>query len=129
MTAYDGPALPGSAPPPSLLTFCRGGPVPPITSSGPDLLLVLRTSPHSSPTLPPYQGGAAGYQLDVKVVLVDLETELVVPRDPGTGGPECKFSFTSTMEREGNISSLLHHLPANQTCSWQFQALPGEVVW
>ena len=42
LTAYDGPGVPGGLPPVPLIRLCRGGPVPEIVSSGPDLLLVFR---------------------------------------------------------------------------------------
>ena len=42
LTAYDGPGVPGAEPPVTLVRLCRGGPVPQIVSSGPDLLLVFR---------------------------------------------------------------------------------------
>ena len=33
---------PGAPPPPPLILFCRGATVPPIVSSGPDMLLLFR---------------------------------------------------------------------------------------
>ena len=44
LTAYDGPGVPSGSPPVPLVRLCRGGPVPEIVSSGPDLLLVFRNS-------------------------------------------------------------------------------------
>ena len=52
VTLYDGPPpLPGGVRPPApLLQFCRGGSLPLVVSSGPDLLAVMRTSPFAPPT-------------------------------------------------------------------------------
>ena len=52
VTLYDGPGpLAGVAHPPAvLLQFCRGGSVPLVVSSGPDMLVVMRSSPFAPPT-------------------------------------------------------------------------------
>jgi hypothetical protein len=51
-TLYDGPMplLPDSTLPPALLQFCRGGILPLVVSSGPDMLVVTRSSPFAPPT-------------------------------------------------------------------------------
>ncbi len=50
VTLYDGLGLPGAPAPPPLLHFCRGGAMPLVVSSGPDLLVVMRSSPFAPPT-------------------------------------------------------------------------------
>jgi len=127
VTAYDGPGLPGTAPPSPLIVFCRGGVVPQIVSSGPDMLVVFRTSPFSVPKVSPYS--LNGFELEVDIKFVDIESESYVPKDRTTGAPECQFSFSSVARQSGVVESIHHGLASNQTCTWQFQALPGEVVW
>ena len=65
VTVWDGPGLPGAARPAKLLSFCRGGAVPAITTSGPDLLLQFSSSPHAAPASSPY--AVTGFQLEIKI--------------------------------------------------------------
>ena len=119
VTAYDGPGLPGVAPPSPLLVFCRGGRVPQIVSSGPDMLIVFRTSPFSVPKVSPYS--LNGFELEVDIKFVDIESESYVPKDRTTGAPDCQFSFSSVVRQSGVIKNIEHGLASNQTCRWQFQ--------
>ena len=119
MTAYDGPGLPGTAPPSPLIVFCRGGVVPQIVSSGPDMLVVFRTLPFSVPKVSPYS--LNGFELEMDIKFVDIESESYVPKDRTTGAPECQFSFSSVGRQAGIVESIRHGLASNQTCTWQFQ--------
>lgn len=121
VTAYDGPGLPGTAPPSPLIVFCRGGVVPHIVSSGPDMLVVFRTSPFSVPKVSPYS--LNGFELEVDIKFVDIESESYVPKDRTTGAPECQFSFSSVARQSGIVESIHHGLASNQTCTWQFQVI------
>ena len=78
VTAYDGPGLPGTAPHSPLIVFCHGGVVPQIVSSGPDMLVVFRTSPFSVPKVSPYS--LTQFELKVDIKFVDIESESYVPR-------------------------------------------------
>ena len=121
VTAYDGPGLPGTVLPSPLIVFCRGGVVPQIVSSGPDMLIVFRTSPFSVPKVSPFS--LNGFELEVDIKFVDKESESYVPKDSITGTPECQFTFSSVARQAGEVRSVQHGLPDNTTCSWQFQVL------
>ena len=75
VTAYDGPGLPGTVLPSPLIVFCRGGVVPQIVSSGPDMLIVFRTSPFSVPKVSPFS--LNGFELEVDIKFVDKESEVM----------------------------------------------------
>jgi len=65
----------------------------------------------------------------VEIDFVDSESGRFSPRDRLSGDLDCRFTFTSVARRSGTVQSLQHGLAANSSCSWKFQALPGEVVW
>ena len=119
LTAYDGPGVPGAEPPVSLVRLCRGGPVPQIVSSGPDLLLVFRTAPFAQPRSSPY--GVTGFELEVEIKFVRSDSNTVMPRDKTTGLADCRFSLSSVRRQAGTVRSISHGLARNQTCTWEFQ--------
>ena len=86
--------LPGPAPPSPQIVFYRGGVVPQIVSSGPDMPVFFRTSPFLAPKVSPYS--LNGFELEVDIKFVDTESESYVPKDRTTGAPECPFSFSSS---------------------------------
>ena len=69
--------------PPSLIRLCRGGKVPKVISSGPDMLVVFHSSPFSTPSSSPFS--MSGFELDVNIEFVDINVGGVVPRDKTTG--------------------------------------------
>ena len=107
----------GAPPPPPLVLFCRGASVPPIVSSGPDMLLLFRSSPFASPRGSPF--GIHGFELEVflghflkanlpfaqnhlhqvEIDFVDLESGRFSPRERVSGSPDCRFTFTSVSRR------------------------------
>lgn len=74
ITIHDGT----STSDPVLLVVCGGGHLPPVTSSGGELLLVFRATPFGNPlesrVSPPYPESLRGFELDVDVIAVDSET-------------------------------------------------------
>ena len=91
-----------------------------VTSSGPDMLVVFSSAAYASPSASPFS--LAGFQLEVSVRFVDVgDTGAVVPRDGSTGEADCRFSFSSVVRGRGVVTSIQHSLPANTSCSWQFQ--------
>ena len=71
--------LPGPAPPSPLIVFYRGGVVPQIVSSGPDMPVFFRTSPFLAPKVSPYS--LNGFELVVDIKFDEIESESYVPKD------------------------------------------------
>ena len=95
VTIVDGSGSPGSGlvqTDPQLIKFCRGGQVPPVTSSGPDLFLLFHTSPFSVPRSSPLS--STGFLLDVTIKFVDAGGGAVMPRDKATGKGRVTLSGT-----------------------------------
>ena len=84
------------------------------------MLVVFSSAASASPSASPFS--LAGFQLEVSVKFVDAGVGgSVIPRDGGTEDRDCRFSFSSVVRGRGVVTSLQHSLPANTSCSWQFQ--------
>ena len=86
------------------------------------MLVVFSSAASASPSASPFS--LAGFQLEVSVRFVEAGAGgAVIPRDGSTGAParDCRFSFSSAVRGRGVVTSLQHSLPANTSCSWQFQ--------
>lgn len=120
---------------PVLLKACKGGSLSPVTASGPNLLLLFHASPYDFPFQDSPRRRVFGFQLDVKIKLVDRESTAYVRR---ADSPEsamfpspnsCHWTISSRGQRSGYVQAPVHSLLANTTCIWRMMAGPTEVVW
>ncbi|XP_044729645.1 uncharacterized protein LOC123292996 [Chrysoperla carnea] len=120
LTFYDGP----NSDDPVLVRLCGGDSVPDIVSSGPDMLLEFHTSPYDNPFHPVPLSYLPGFELEVQVVFVDLDSQSYV-REKG----RCEFLVTTFHSSSGTLANPRHSLPPNTTCKYHFQGRPNEIVW
>lgn len=121
VTVYDGKKTSD----PVLIRFCRGNAIPNIVSSGPDMLVVLDTSPFGSPIMA--TDSANGMELEVSIKFVEQNSLHYAQNSRA-----CKFDIVSNGDgnnKAGYVSNVLHGLSANTTCRYRFQARPTELVW
>ena len=125
VTVYDGKRNTD----PELIRFCRGTAIPDIVSSGPDMLVVLDTSPFGSPIMAP--DSANGMELEVSIKFVEQNS-----LHYAQNSRQCKFDIVSSEnsggkqgDKVGYVSNVLHGLAANTTCVYRFLARPTELVW
>ena len=84
------------------------------------MLVVFSTAASAQPSVSPFS--LAGFRLEVSIkFLEDGDPGAVMPRDQTTGAAACRFSYSSVVRGRGVVTSLRHSLPANTSCSWQFQ--------
>jgi hypothetical protein len=120
VTVYDG----SSASDAPLISFCRGSAIPPVTSSGRDVLVVFESSPFAPPEMA--ANSANGFELDVAVKFVP-DDSMRFAKNPR----QCRFQINSFDDdgSQGIVSNVAHALAANTTCRYDFVGRPGEVVW
>ncbi|XP_018009524.2 uncharacterized protein LOC108667054 [Hyalella azteca] len=120
---------------PVLLKACKGGALSPVTASGPNLLLLFHASPFDFPFQDSPRRRVFGFQLDVKIKLVDRDSTAYVRR---IDTPEsalfpssnaCQWHISSRGQRSGYVQAPVHSLLANTTCIWKMAAETSEVVW
>lgn len=118
ITIYDG----ASTSSPILARFCDG-PLPEVTSSGPDVTIEFRSSPHDTV----YAGSAAieGFELNVRISQVG---SAIVSADspplPGTAVSDmgkCQWNVTSSGLSRGVLTSPHQTWPLNTLCHFRFQ--------
>ncbi|XP_066984149.1 LOW QUALITY PROTEIN: uncharacterized protein [Macrobrachium rosenbergii] len=110
---------------PVLAKFCKGGAIlSSITASGPDLLLLFHTSPYDFPFQDSPRRRTYGFELDVAVEFVDVESTAYVRKDN-----ECHYEVSSQSQRSGYVQAPAHSLLANTTCKWTLKANRREIVW
>ena len=124
---------------PVLLKACKGSSLSPITASGPSLLLLFHASPYDFPFQDSPRRKVYGFQLDVEVVFVNVESTSYIPRNftsPGYRSPNSiaqnlvhPWEIRSHGQSSGYLQAPMHSLLANTTCIWRLAALPGEIVW
>ena len=131
---------------PVLLKACKGSSLSPITASGPTILLLFHASPYDFPFQDYPRRKVFGFQLDVEVIFVDVESTSYVARNstlrippstslsnrsPIQGLPfACAWEIHSHGQQgSGYIQAPAHSLLPNTTCLWRLSAAPGEVVW
>ena len=112
---YDG----NSTKSPVLVTFCRGGRLPDITSSRSSLLIEFTTSPYDSPTHEFPWKFVSGFELVARTVLIDKKQI----------GNACNQIISPQVNSTGWISNPIHSIPPNTSCSWGFKAPPGYMIW
>ncbi|KAK6645496.1 hypothetical protein RUM43_001773 [Polyplax serrata] len=130
---YDG----SSTDDPVLVKFCGGDWLPRVTSRGPEMLVVFRSTPFSVP----FQSSVnskypfRGFELDVDVLFADSDS-----LDFSKETRKCDFWVNASSSdgdemvlrskgRMGTIVSPRHTLPPNTTCTWHFRGTPGDLVW
>ncbi|CAG7667441.1 unnamed protein product [Allacma fusca] len=138
---YDGTSIND----PILLKLCGGTYIPPITSSGPAILVAFHSTAFGNPLDPkpaaPFPSPLRGFELDVGVVIVDSESA------DYNNQHNCSFIFISSLEEEhlgfhaqekggnwitgksGTVSSPRHTIPLNTTCRYEFRGSKHEAIW
>ena len=120
---------------PVLIKACKGGSLSPITASGPNLLLLFHASPYDFPFQDSPRRRVFGFQLDIKIKLVDRESTAYVRRDDSPesamfpSSSSCQWELSSRGQRSGYVQAPVHSLLANTTCIWKMLAGVDEVVW
>ncbi|XP_023245577.1 uncharacterized protein LOC106637106 [Copidosoma floridanum] len=110
VTIYDG----YNTMEPVILKFCGGGePLPEVTSSGKDLLVVFTTSPYGTFLHPSPPHSLHGFQLDVQVKFVDSNSTTY------TRSKRCEFWLRGNTG--GLLTSPRHSLPRNSTCLYHLR--------
>ncbi|XP_034252520.1 uncharacterized protein LOC117652003 [Thrips palmi] len=114
VTVYDGYTTRD----PVLLRFCGGGePVPPVTSSGPELLVEFSTSAFGCLEQPGPLQPLHGFQLEVQVQFVDARSPQY------SKGKRCELWVRGA--GRGLLESPRHSLPRNATCLFHLQGPPA----
>lgn len=126
---------------PVLLKACKGGALSPITSSGPDMLILFHVSPYDFPFQDSPRRRIFGFQLDVEVLMVGRESTAYVrlnnkspqsalyPSVPASAPYSCQWEISSRGQRSGYVQAPAHSILQNTTCMWRLIAGPSEIVW
>ncbi|KAK7085285.1 hypothetical protein SK128_027934 [Halocaridina rubra] len=110
---------------PVLAQICKGGaPLSAITASGPDLLLLFHASPFDFPFQDSPRRLTFGFELDIEVEFVDIESTAYVRKGSG-----CEYYVSSQGQRSGYMQAAAHSLLPNTTCKWVLKASSLEIVW
>ncbi|XP_037073714.1 uncharacterized protein LOC119094908 [Pollicipes pollicipes] len=128
VTVYDG--MTKSAP--KLLKFCGGGALPPLVSSGPNMIVEFRTSAFDRLSQPALSRDKLkhptsyipGFELDVSVRFVNISERTRFVDRSG-----CRYVFTSTISPVGLIGSPAHSLPSNTSCTYTLLGRSHERLW
>jgi len=126
---------------PVLLKACKGGQLSEITASGPDIMLYFHVSPYDFPFQDSPRRKIYGFQFDVEVLFVDIESTAYI-RKPSSipvlppmiaeeinTHPPCNWEMRSSARRSGYVQAPKHSLLPNTTCTWKLIGGIGEVVW
>ena len=105
-----------------LLRFCGGGPVPRVTASGSEILLVFQTSPYDNMHFDASKNSYSGFELDVGVTFVPKNSFFYA-------NPDCEFIITSYEASRGHFENVAHALPRGAKCIYKFHGRPNEVIW
>ena len=126
---------------PILLKACKGGQLSPITASGPDILVYFHVSPYDFPFQDSPRRNIYGFQFDVEIVFVDIESTAYIRKlssipvlPPLLAGsidthPPCTWEMRSSARRSGYVQAPEHSVLANTSCTWKLIGGIGEVVW
>ncbi|KAI4504001.1 hypothetical protein M0802_000472 [Mischocyttarus mexicanus] len=110
VTVYDGYTTRD----PVILKFCGGGePVPEATSSGPEILVEFTTSPYGTFLHPTPQRSLHGFQLEVQVKFVDVDSPTYAKNK------RCEFWLKGNSG--GVLESPRHSLPRNSSCLYHLR--------
>ncbi|KAK3853037.1 hypothetical protein Pcinc_040405 [Petrolisthes cinctipes] len=116
MLVYDG----GSMKSPLLSKMCGTATIPNITSSGPEMLVVFETA--TSGMMNHLPNLVAGFELQAHILFRKMSSNLV----PNS---LCSQVIKSFGGNSGTVLSPVFSMPANTTCSYEFQGRRGEIVW
>ncbi|XP_069950455.1 uncharacterized protein [Cherax quadricarinatus] len=116
LLVYDG----GSQKAPLLAKMCGTATIPNITSSGPEMLVVLQTA--TSGMMNHLANLVTGFELEAHVLFMKQNPNSV-------SSMQCGQIIKSFGGSSGVVVSPIFALPANATCSYEFQGRRDEVVW
>ena len=116
---YDG----NSTDAPLLLKVCGAGELPPVTSTGSEMLVVFTTSRFDEPTSESFMPKKMGFELDVRVNYLDMDSQEFARNR------QCVFHIFSTNNRTGDVMSVINTQTRNSTCVYLFHGELHEVVW
>lgn len=126
---------------PVLLKSCKGGPLTAVTASGSDILVHFQVSPYDFPFQDSPRRKINGFQFDVEVMFVDVDstayirrpntTPVLPPMLAGTheNFPSCTWEMKSSGRRSGYVQAPEHSLLPQTSCVWRLSGGTGEVVW
>lgn len=99
--------------------FCGSGHLPPVKSSGSQILVTLSSASQSVMS-------DSRFELDVQIELLPISET----RNKGRIVGRCDYLFDGSLTRSGIISSPSYSLPANTSCSYTFQSdRPEDRIW
>ncbi|XP_042204845.1 uncharacterized protein LOC121854315 [Homarus americanus] len=116
LLVYDG----GSMKAPLLAKMCGTATIPNITSSGPEMLVVFQTA--ISGKMKHFSNLVTGFELEAHVLFMKQNPSRV-------NSAPCAQIIKSFDGSAGVVSSPIYALPANASCSYEFQGRRNEVVW
>ncbi|XP_047476391.1 uncharacterized protein LOC125030401 [Penaeus chinensis] len=119
LLVYDG----NSTDAPLFLKVCGSGALPPITSTGPDMLLVFSTSRFDEPTQETLMPRTLGFELNVKVNYLSMDSREFARNR------QCTFHIFGANNSSGEVTSVVNTQPQNSSCVYLFHGEPHEVVW
>lgn len=119
LLVYDG----NSTEAPLLLKVCGSGRLPPITSTGSDLLIIFSTSRYDEPTQETLMPRTFGFELDVKVTYLNMDSRRFARNR------QCVFHIFSANNSSGEVESVVNTQPQNSSCVYLFHGEAHEVVW
>ncbi|XP_071549947.1 uncharacterized protein [Panulirus ornatus] len=116
LLVYDG----GSMKAPLLAKVCGTATIPNITSSGPEMLVVFQTA--TSGMMNHLPNLVTGFELEAHVFFMKKNVNSV-------NAMQCAQVIKSFGGSSGVVYSPVYALPANTSCSYEFQGRRDEVVW
>ncbi|MCL4144060.1 UNVERIFIED_CONTAM: hypothetical protein GTU68_040320 [Idotea baltica] len=119
LVVYDG----NSTDAPVLIKVCGSGELPPITSTGPDMLAIFSTSRFDEPTQESTMPKNMGFELGVNVTYLNMDSQNFARNR------QCVFHIFSANNVTGEVTSVMNTQPRNSTCVYLFRGEPHEVVW
>lgn len=126
---------------PVLLKACKGGSLTAVTASGPDILIHFQVSPYDFPFQDSPRRKIYGFQFDVAVMFVDVDSTAYIRRPSTTPVlppmlaethekfPPCTWEMKSSGRRSGYVQAPEHSLLPLTSCVWRLSGGIGEVVW
>ena len=125
---------------PVLLRACKGGTLSAVTASSNDILIQFKVSPYDFPFQDSPRRKIYGFQFDVEIMFVDIDSTAYIRRPSSTlvlppmiahtrKFPPCTWEMKSSGRRSGYIQAPEHSILPGITCTWRLAGGIGEVVW